>query len=325
MGGGPSTPRLAAAVSNAGALGSLAVGYATPDQIREEIRATRSLTSAPFAVNIFTFVEPPAPPGEELEAANRALDRYRAELGLPLAPPLPARYAENQSEQMAVILDEKPSIFSFTFGMPPAGILAECQRLGIRTMGTATHVDEARALEAAGVDFIFAQGAEAGGHRGTFLGPMSRGMVGTMALVPQLVDAVSIPVIAAGGIADRRGVAAALALGADAVALGTAFLRCPEAGTSAPYRAALAEVAETRITRAFSGREARGVVNRFMTELADADVPPYPYQNALTRDVRKAATVAGRAEYLALWAGEGVGLTREEPAAGVVARLVVGL
>jgi nitronate monooxygenase len=235
-----------------------------------------------------------------------------------------------------VAVEERVPVFSFTFGLLPADDLAALHGAGAFVMGTATTVREARALEAAGVDAVVAQGAEAGGHRGSFLGP-GHALVGTLALVPQVVDAVSVPVVAAGGIMDGRGIAAALALGARAVSLGTAFLACPESGASPPYRRAVlanglvpgprslreAELGRgdddpTAVTRAFTGRAARGLRNRFLEEMADAPVLPYPLQHALTADLRREAARAGKAELLSLWAGQGAPLARARPAAELV-------
>jgi nitronate monooxygenase len=215
-------------------------------------------------------------------------------------------------------------VFSFTFGILPREMLDACRKAGIATMGTATTVAEARALEQSGVDFVCAQGAEAGGHRGTFDRDAEPPLIGTLALVPQVVDAVRLPVIAAGGIMDGRGFAAALALGASAVSLGTAFLRCPEAGTSAPYRAALRQARDeaTVITRAFSGRAARGLANRFTREMSGAPIAPYPIQNALTREIRAAAAKLGDPGFLSLWAGQAAALAREMPAEELVAQIV---
>ncbi len=201
------------------------------------------------------------------------------------------------------------------------------KRRGILVIGTATTVEEGRALEAAGVDAIVAQGSEAGGHRGSFLTPPEAPpLIGTLALVPQLVDAVTLPVIASGGVMDGRGVAAALALGASAVQLGTAFLTVEESGASAAYRAALLAAADdaTTVTRAFSGRPARGLRNRFIAEVEEAGVPipPFPLQNALTRPLRNAATAAGAAEAMSLWAGQAAALARRESTAALVGRLV---
>jgi nitronate monooxygenase len=195
---------------------------------------------------------------------------------------------------------------------------------GICLIGTATTVAEAVGLRRSGVDAVVAQGSEAGGHRGSYTASFEAGMIGTMALVPQMADAVDVPVIASGGIMDGRGIAAALALGAAAVQLGTAFLTCPEAGTPAPYRRALLDSAEdsTRITPAFSGRPARGIDNRFLREMADAEILPFPWQNALTRPLRTRAAELGRADLLSLWAGQGLRLVRELPAAELVRALV---
>jgi nitronate monooxygenase len=223
-----------------------------------------------------------------------------------------------------VLLEERVPVFSFTFGIPPREMLDACRKASIATMGTATTVAEARALEAAGVDLICAQGAEAGGHRGTFDRDAEPALIGTLALVPQIVDAVRAPVIAAGGIMDGRGFAAALALGASAASLGTAFLGCPEAGTAVPYREALREARDegTVITRAFSGRAARGLANRFTREMAGAPLAPFPVQNALTREIRAAAARAGDAGLLSLWAGQGAPLLREMPAGQLVAQIL---
>jgi nitronate monooxygenase len=250
---------------------------------------------------------------------------FHEELGLP-PPVAPTPGPEPFDEQLAAILQDPPPIFSFTFGLPQDAITAVRAR-GIFVMGTATTVDEAVQLEAAGVDAVVAQGAEAGAHRGTFGLDFNSAMVGTMALVPQIADAVKIPVIAAGGIMDGRGVAAALALGASAAQLGTAFLTCDECGTAEAHKRAIlaAREHETRITRAFSGRPARGIVNRFMDEMERGDgtpaILPYPLQNALTRPLRAAAAKAGKAEYLSLWAGQGVRMARRQPAAQLVALL----
>jgi nitronate monooxygenase len=217
-------------------------------------------------------------------------------------------------------------VFSFTFGMLPGAARDKVKARGLMIAGTATTVDEAIALERAGIDFVVAQGSEAGGHRGTFAGPadyaaFEAGMIGTLALVPQIVDAVRVPVVASGGIMDGRGIAAVLALGASAAQLGTAFLTCEEAGIPDVYKQAILDAREdqTRITRAFSGRPARGIVNRFMREVEE--VLPFPLQNALTRPLRTAAAKQGRAEFLSLWAGQGVRMARRMKAADLVATL----
>jgi nitronate monooxygenase len=217
-------------------------------------------------------------------------------------------------------------VASFTFGILSAAQVARLHTAGCLVVGTATTVAEARAWAAVGADAVCASGMEAGGHRGTFLGDFTSSLVGTLALVPQCVDALNIPVIAAGGIMDGRGIAAAMALGAQAVQMGTAFLVCPESGIGPAYRQALAQAkdTDTRLTRIFSGRPARGIVNAMMETMAqdEANVPPYPVQNALTGPLRRAAAAQGRASHLSLWAGQGVAASRPLPAAQLVATLV---
>ena len=293
MAGGPSTPRLAAAVSEAGGLGSLAGAASGPDALREEIREVRGLTARPFAVNLFA----PLPRPSHARVAD-----WAALVG---AEPVPVPgQAPRFEDQLAVIREERVPVFSFTFGIPPL------DGLDALTMGTATTVAEAIALERAGVGVVVAQGFEAGGHRGTFLGPVERSLVGTLALVPQIVDAVSLPVVAAGGIMDGRGIAAALALGAQGVQLGTAFLRAGEAGTTVEHRDAL--LSETTITNVMTGRHARGVHRPLIDRLEAAGVEPpdYPLPRFLFPDQL-------------LLAGQGGPLARSLPAAELVAALAV--
>jgi nitronate monooxygenase len=323
MAGGGDTPQLVAAVSNAGGLGSFGAAYLAPDQIVNYGREVRALTSRPFGVNLFA----PARPAVigDLSDIRRKLEPYYAELGIPLPVSIAAQPFDFEA-QLAAALGCGAQIFSFTFGSLVAETVQRVQSRGFFVMGTATTVDEAKALASSGVDAIVAQGAEAGGHRGSFLAAFDASLIGTMALVPQIVDAVPVPVIASGGIMDGRGVLAALALGASAVQMGTAFLTCEEAGVPEAYKQALlsAREQETRITRAFSGRPARGIANRFMQEIGD-DVPPFPIQNQLTRPLRNAAVKAGRAEYLNLWAGQGVRMARRQSAAQLMAKIEVEL
>jgi nitronate monooxygenase len=326
MAGGPSTPELVAAVSEAGGLGSLGMAYLQPEAIREAIHAVRRLTSRPFNVNLFTL-DPPAPVGEaELARARALLAPYRAELGLqPDAAPPPASLPSLEA-QLAVILEERVPVFSFTFGIPTPDVLRRVRESGAVILGTATTVVEGQRLAEAGVDAVVAQGSEAGAHRGTFAGSFEGALVGTLALVPQLVDAVTVPVVAAGGIMDGRGVAAALALGAVGVQMGTAFLACPESGASPAHKAAVLAATEdaTIITRAFSGRPARGLVNRFAEEMAAhaGEIAPFPVQNALTRDIRQAAARQNRPELLSLWSGQTPRLATDRPAAEIVRAVV---
>lgn len=320
MAGGPSTPELAAAVSNAGGLGSLAGGMLSPAKIREEVAATRRLTERPFAMNLFVL-ETPHPAPEVVERAARLLQPLRDELGLPPQPPI-TKFCESFEEQFEALLGSAPAVASFTFGILCESQVEALHRRRVLVSGTATTVAEARAWQAVGADMVCAQGAEAGAHRGTFLDSDENSLIGTMALVPQMCDAVSIPVIAAGGIMDGRGIAAASVLGASGVQMGTAFLLCPEAGTSAPWREALRNAAErpTRVSRVYTGKAARGLVNEFMLRLspAEQELAPYPVQNALSGPIRRAAAQANRPEYLSLWAGQGAGLCREIPAGELI-------
>jgi nitronate monooxygenase len=322
MAGGPSTPALVAAVGEAGGLGVLGGAYLTPDALRAQIREVRRLTAAAFGVNLL-LSEPVAVDADEVGVALALLAPYAEELGVELPTGPPGTAADDLDALVEVVVAERVPLVSVAFGVPSPSAVAALRGSGALLAGTATTVAEARAVDAAGFDVVVVQGAEAGGHRGTFLHDPEDGLVGLMALVPQVRSAVGVPVVAAGGIVDGRGVAACLRLGAAAAQLGTAFLLCPEAGTSAPYRRAVAAAQETDtvITRAFSGRAARGIRNRVTEDLAGAALPPYPVMNALTRGLRKRAAELGRAEFLSLWAGQGVGAVRELPAAELVALL----
>lgn len=326
MAGGPSTPDLAAAVSEAGGLGSLGCAYLSPQQIADAVGATRARTAKPFAVNLFAggIERRSVDPGPMLALLAPLHERF----GIPPPQP-PPDPGDPFAAELEAALDTGAPVLSFTFGLPAPETIARLKAAGRVVIGTATTVGEALRCEAAGCDAVVAQGAEAGAHRGTFLVPFEAGMIGTIALIPQVVDAVRIPVIAAGGIADRRAVRAVRALGAAGVQCGTAFLDTHEAGTTAPHRHALAAAAEdeTVVTRAFSGRPARGLVNaleRAVDARPDA-ILPYPQQNALTRPLRNAAAKANDAEYLSLWAGQAVPLIAHHvPAAAVVAELAAG-
>lgn len=324
LAGGGDTPELVSAVSKAGGLGSIGAAYLTPAEILEAGRAVRASTDRPFAVNLFAPL--PLPEPRDAAPVLARVAPFFEELGLnpPAAPQLPANSFDAQLE---AALETGASVFSFTFGLLTPDAIARIRNRGLLIMGTATTVEEALALERSGADAVIAQGSEAGGHRGTFLGEFDQGMIGTISLVPQVADAVSIPVVASGGIMDGRGIAAALALGASAVQIGTAFLTCHESGIPEAYRNAILTAREdgTRVTRAFSGRPARGIVNRFMTEFESGnraeEILPFPLQNALTRPLRSAAAKQDRAEFLSLWAGQGLRMARRQSAAEVMARL----
>ena len=321
MGGGPSTPALVASVSDAGGLGSVAGGYLSPEALEAEIAGVRQLTAAPFAVNLFAGVVPDIDP-TAMEQALAALGPLRQELGLPpepslgeLAPPLEA--------QIEVVVKAAPAVVSFTFGLLEPAAIDALHAAGCVLIGTATTVAEARAVADAGVDAVCTQGFEAGAHRGTFLVDGRRSLVGSVALVPQVCDAVGIPVIAAGAVMDGRGLAAMLSLGAGAVQMGTAFLRCPEAGTAIAYRAALLLAVDTSsaLSSHITGRLARGIDNRLMRALAHCEVPEYPIMHVLTSELRRTAGAQGVAELMALWCGQGVAMGTDRTAGEVVAEV----
>ena len=323
MAGGPSTPALAAAVSRAGGLGFLGCAYSTPEQILEWSREVRSRTDRPFGINLFAEVPdgPPVDPAPMLEL----LRPIHAELGLP-PPEAPTPAPRSLDAQIDAVIESGAAVFSVTFGLLSSPQLERLKRRDLVTMATANTVEEARRIDAAGFESVIAQGSEAGGHRATFVGTAERGLVGTMALVPQVVDAVRVPVVAAGGIMDGRGWVATEALGAAGVQLGTAFLAADECGAIAGYKEAVLAATDdgTTVTRAYSGRAARGLVTRFLTAVDErpGSILPYPLQNTLTRAMRAAANRAGRPELLSLWAGQAARLARRGPAAEIVRWLV---
>lgn len=323
MGGGPSTPELVAAVSNAGGLGSLGAAYLSPQQITEAISKIKSLTSKPFNVNLFAGGYETRPHDPKPMLAMLAEIHESLALPAPIFPQLPP---DPFPEQFDAVLAADPPIFSFTFGIPHSDTMAKLKAHHIVIIGTATTVEEARMLADAGVDAILAQGAEAGAHRGTFAGPFESAMIPTFQLVSSIHSAVRLPVIASGGLMDGGDISQALQLGASAAALGTAFLTCPESGASETYkRAVLAARADTTvITRAFSGRPARGLTNAFITKMTDKEnlILPYPLQNILTRAMRTAAASRGDSGFLSLWAGTGVARARVLPAAALAKQLV---
>jgi nitronate monooxygenase len=325
MAGGATTVEMVTAVSEAGALGFIGAAYLSPQEIAAACRGVRMRTGKPFGINLFApLPAPEAPKNPDLALARLA--PFHADLGLP-PPELPVLGDGSFDRQLEAALEGGATVFSFTFGTLPAEAVAAIKSRGMFLIGTATTVDEAVLLEEAGVDAVVTQGSEAGAHRGTFVADFEAAMVGTMALVPQVADAVTVPVIASGGIMDGRGLLAGLALGASAAQIGTAFLTCDEAGIPEAYKDAIlsARAHQTRVTRAFSGRPARGLVNRFMEEVesgGDADaILPFPLQNSLTRPLRAVAAKLGRTECLSLWMGQGARLARRQSAAALVARL----
>lgn len=327
MAGGPTSPALVAAVANAGALGFLAAAPFAPDKIASEVAAIRALTDRPFGVNLFVLDE--ANPDEiVVRRALDAIDPLRVQFGLAPGQPL-TRYAPDFRAQLDTLVALRLPVVSFTFGVLPAADVARLKAAGSYVIGTATHVAEALAWRDAGADAIAAQGAEAGAHRGTFIGAPEHALVGTMALVPQIVDATGLPVLAAGGIMDGRGIAAALALGAQAAQMGTAFLTCAESAIPTAWKARVRASSDTStsVTRAITGRHARGLRNPLMDALERraANVAPYPVQNALTQELRQAAARANDGDHLSLWAGQGAPLGRLRDAQTGAAALVAAL
>lgn len=317
---GASSDGLAISVSKGGGLGFLAAGAMAAAEIGPAVAAMRSATDAPFGVNLLMA---PAVAPDPLDVA-RALDRlavWYEELGLPMPAP-PNIFAPDFEAQLEALTAATPPVASFAFGVLNGQQVEALHRAGSYVVGTATTVAEARAWADAGADGICAQGMEAGGHRGHFLEDVDASLIGTMALIRTVRAAVDLPVIAAGGIMDGHGVAAALALGAEAVQMGTAFLLADEAVTSLPWRRAIAGAGDdpTRLTRAFTGRHARGIQNRFMREMQSIqnEVPDYPVQNRLTQPLRLAAAVADDPDMISLWAGQGVALAPTGAAADLL-------
>lgn len=307
FGGGLSTVRLAATVAELGGLGSYGAHVLSPEAIERTVAELRVATTGAFAINL--WVSDHDPGGEQLDRAGfdalvRHFAPYLRELGLDDPAP-PERYHPSFAQQIEVVLELRPPVFSFVFGIPSAKVLAACRQRGIATIGAATTIAEARALDEAGVDAIVATGFEAGGHRPSFLAAAEASLMGTFALTPLVADRVKVPVIAAGGIVDRRGVRAATALGAAAVQLGTAFLACEESGASAEHRAMLfdAEAHDTVLTRVFTGRLARGLRNRWIDEQARPQAP-FPIQSWFVSHLKRAATQQHRTDLLSLWGGQ---------------------
>jgi nitronate monooxygenase len=317
LAGGPSTPELAAAVSAAGGLGFLAAGYKSPEDLAGDIAKTRAMTSAPVGVNLFALAETPVD-RDRLAAYAEAIEgdarRHQVGLGEP-------RFDDDAFlAKLEVVCRLRPPVASFTFGCPAPEVVQRLHELDIAAWVTVTEVDEALLAGQAGADALVVQGVEAGGHRGGFEDADGRSDVALLPLLRLVSRACELPLIASGGIADGAGVAAVLAAGARAAQIGTGFMRCPEAGTSDAHRDALSTPTATAITRAFSGRRARGIVNAFMRDHDDQALPAYPHVNQLTAPLRAAARAAGDADAINLWAGQAHSLAEDRPAGELVRR-----
>ncbi|RCG27090.1 nitronate monooxygenase [Sphaerisporangium album] len=316
LAGGPSTPELTAAVSDAGGLGFLAAGYRTARDVEADIAAVRARTGAPFGVNL--FVPSPGPGDRAAVGAYAARLRDEADRsGVALG--VPADDDDGWDEKLALVIAERVPVVSFTFGLPSPEVIERVRGAGAYVLVTVTTPDEAAAAHEAGADALIAQGIEAGGHRGGFTD--DAGDFGLLALLRLTLRRTPLPVVAAGGIADGAGIAAVLAAGAVAAQLGTAFLRTPEAGTSPAHREALGTYDRTAVTRAFTGKRARGLVNRFLRDHTAEAPAAYPQVHQLTAPLRAAARKSGDPEMINLWAGQAYRLTEEVPAADLVHRL----
>lgn len=316
---GATTPAMVVAVCEAGALGSLPSATYSPEQLRTALAAVKAGTRRPFNLNFFCHTPPVPDPAAQMRWRAR-LAPYHVEEGLdPAAPVAAAGRAPFDDTFCAMVEEFRPPVVSFHFGLPAEPLLARVRATGARVISSATTVAEGRWLEERGVDAVIAMGYEAGGHRGSFLGLDMASQPGTMALVPQMVDALRVPVIAAGGIADPRGVAAAFALGASAVQVGSAYLHTPEASIPAVHRQALAQASDsnTAVTNLFTGRPARGLMNRLMREVGplSAEAPAFPTAGGALAPLRAKAEAEGRADFTPLWAGQAAGLAKPMPAA----------
>ncbi|EJQ53632.1 Uncharacterized protein BWINRASL_01261 [Bacillus mycoides] len=324
MAGAITTPNLVAAVSNGGGLGTLGAGYMSPEQIREAIYKIRKLTNKPFGVNLLLTKEVQIEE-EKVNRAKELLSGVNRELGIEEEDVL--KLPTSYKEQLQVLLEEKVPVVSFAFQTLEQEEIDDLKRRGIKVIGTATHVAEAKALAELGVDIIVGQGSEAGGHRGTFIGKEQDAMIGTFALIPQLVAEVPhIPIVAAGGVMNGQGLVAAFALGAEAVQMGSAFLTSEESITHEVYKEAILHSTDTSttVTRAFSGKYARGIRNKFIEkhEGREGNLPMYPVQNVLTSKIRQEAAKQNKEEYMSLWAGQASSLARTESAQHVVKRVM---
>jgi nitronate monooxygenase len=327
FGGGGSSVDLVAAVSNAGGLGSFGLQTVEANEIGTIIGRIRKATERPFSVNLWVSTPGSIPEVDDVMAGKiQAMFASHFEnLGLEV-PPLPERFTPDFGEQMEAMLEARPPAVSFVYGVPPDWVLEQCRSRGITIMGTATTVQEAKALELADVDCIIASSSEAGGHRGSFIKSAEDSLSGAISLIPQVVDNVRLPVVAAGGIVDARGIAAAFALGAQGVQIGTAFLACDESNASDPHRKALfsAHAENTKLSRAISGRLARNIQSDFIDEihLNGLSIPPYPVEAWFVKQLQAAALKQKRYEYLSFSAGQTTSLIRHKKASELMDELV---
>lgn len=328
FGGGLSAVDLVVAVCESGGLGSFGVHHLDGGGIHRIAASIRERTQRPFALNLwipFEDADDPRITDEQFASALQSMRPYFVELDVPL-PARPARFTPSFDEQIRAVLEVRPAVFSFVYGIPQEAVVRACRERNILTLGAATTPEEAVALERAGVDMIVATGFEAGGHRVSFLRSAEDSLTGTMSLVPQVVDAVSVPVVAAGGIADGRGIVAALSLGAQGVQIGTAFLACEESGTTTLHREALRSPASryTALTTGFTGRLARGIENRFIREVREQapTLAPYPVQAWITAQFKQPASNAKRSDLLPLWSGQSAPLIRHRHARELFSSLV---
>ncbi|WII73388.1 nitronate monooxygenase [Bdellovibrio sp. 22V] len=319
FGGGLSSVSLLAKVSNLGGLGSYGAHYMTAEQIQELCREVRSTTKNPYAINLWVsdhdegvdkFTK------EKFEAHLKRMLPFYKELSVPV-PEMPSSYGQKFVDQIDVLIKEKPPVISFVYGVPDSAILQECRKQGIKTIGTATTVEEGLLLEKAGIDVVVASGFEAGGHRGSFVQSAEKSLTGTFSLVPQMAENLKIPFAAAGGVANGKGIAAALTLGAQGVQIGTAFLACEESAAAKFHREKLLSkgaAGRTVLTRIFTGRLARGIENRLVQDLDTIkdDLPPYPIQSWFTGQFKKAAIDQGRSDMMSLWASQSYPLLKHK-------------
>ena len=329
MAGGVTTSKLVAEVSIAGGLGMMGAGYMSSKQMRDQIREIKKLTSNYFGINLFvpsefTFTV------EEINSADQLLQPFKEHLKIQqkdtLELPNSKNMTETFNEQIKVVLEEEIPVCSFTFGIPSMEVITELKQRNIILIGTATTVEEAIEIEKKGMDIVVVQGSEAGGHRGNFIHEHQDSLIGLMSLIPQVVDNVSIPVIAAGGIMDGRGLMASLCLGAKGVQMGTAFLTCVESGAPKVYKDAILQAKEDQIvvTRAFSGKWARGIKNKFILEMQEHEnsLPDFPIQNTLTQSIRKASASQNNLDYMSLWSGQSPRLAKNQSVETIMKNII---